>query len=287
MSAIARYLAKNQIAGTELRDGMKFLRLAAGSDWNLTLAAWHAPEEDPHTVVRTYLSMVMAVRDHRRVCRVAVKPEALQYDFAPMRDIIDVAKQEGVGIQIDSNTPDSAAKHLAMFVRCFCKYHNVGYTLPARWGRSLSDAVVVRELGAPVRIVKGQWNDTESSDESVHNAYLALVEAFVGGDSSVGIATHDARLAGDALNRLNSTGTECELEQMLGLPWIDEAVLPSVDRRLYIPVGYPYLPYNFRFGTEHPDIFLWMLKDGFMSRKKKMRSVERHLRRTTEKQLKN
>lgn len=128
-----------------------------------------------------------------------------------------------------------------------------------------------------VRLVKGQWNDPDDLHEHhVRSRFLRLAEMFKGTNSTVLIATHDKPLARAALNSLAEAGTACELEQMFGLPWATHINTERgpVTRRMYIPYGTAYLPYNFAFVGERLEILYWILRDCIARTEKKYELLE-------------
>ena len=120
-------------------------------------------------------------------------------------------------------------------------------------------------MGLRVRVVKGQWADSTSDDADPVKGFLNIIDRL-GAERAphVAVATHDANLAREALSRLRTTGTPCELELLYGLPiqpLLKVARALKVPTRLYVPYGQTGLPYRLRHAVTSPHILGWFLRD--------------------------
>jgi proline dehydrogenase len=105
----------------------------------------------------------------------------------------------------------------------------------------------------PVRVVKGEWVDSDASDLDPSRGFLAVIDALAGRARHVSVATHDLVLAREALSRLTVSRTPCVLELLFGLPLPGPMALArefEVPVRLYVPYGQPGLPYAFSLGGD-------------------------------------
>jgi proline dehydrogenase len=140
----------------------------------------------------------------------------------------------------------------------------ISYTLPGRWLRSISDAQWLNNYQLPVRVVKGQWPDTNQSERDLREGYLAVIDALAGKARHVDVASHDVTLVREAMRRLQSAGTSCHIELLYGLPMRESLALAEELRspvRIYIPYGKAYLPYALSKMKNNPRIAWWMLRD--------------------------
>ncbi len=94
---------------------------------------------------------------------------------------------------------------------------------------------------------------------------MAVVERLAGRHTAVGVATHDAMLASDALTLLAASGTPCELEVLYGRPMrsvLRVARQLEVPVRVYVPFGHAYLDYAAEYARKHPlRVVGWLVRD--------------------------
>jgi proline dehydrogenase len=119
-----------------------------------------------------------------------------------------------------------------------------------------------------VRVVKGQWEDSRQPLEP-RRGFMSVIERLAGRAAHVAVATHEARLAHEALTRLAASGTPAELELLYGLPL--GAVMNVANRlrvpvRLYVPYGHAWLPYALANARRNPRVLLWLLEDAMRGR---------------------
>lgn len=270
-----KFLARSHTTGPTLSSAIDVCRRASLHGWKITLCLWERPFDTPALVAFQYGRALNALAELNADCRLSVKLTALHYSSTLWSDVVWHAKALDIPLHLDAQHPESAPHVLELLEYGVQRYRNIGYTLPARWQRSIVDAKKILDLQIPVRIVKGQWNTPSDSRTSVHRRYLDLVEIFAGSQNRVSIATHDAALAGEAVKRLAESGTPYEIEQMAGLPWLrsHSMGIEHVERRLYVPYGYPSMPYNIAFIFERPKIFSWILRDSFLTMSEKTRKL--------------
>src|SRR5207247_3807890 len=118
-----------------------------------------------------------------------------------------------------------------------------GTTLPGRWKRSAADALWAAESGLTVRVVKGQWADPSNPAQDLRAGFLEVIDQLAGRAPHVAVATHDVPLAAEAIARLRSAGTSCEMELLHGLPMKASLRLArklAVNLRVYVPYGKAY-----------------------------------------------
>ena len=195
----------------------------------------------------------------------AIKAPPLGFDAAHFRKLATLAQGKGMSLIFDAHGPADADATLAAVEDLLPAFPATGCALPARWARSFSDVARLRDSSARIRVVKGEWPDTDGHGPANMDAdYLKLVAALAGRKAPVGIATHKPALAEQALALLNAAGTPCELEQLRGLPrrrTVAVARRLGVPVRLYIPFGPGWTPYAIGAALGRPHIISWMLRD--------------------------
>jgi CelD/BcsL family acetyltransferase involved in cellulose biosynthesis len=185
----------------------------------------------------------------------ALKAPALGFDETLVREIAG----GGVPFTFDSLTEPQAERTLTL-----AESFSAGAALPARWQRSLADAVRLRDGPCRIRLVKGEWADPQGDVADIGQAYLDLAKALAGRAAPVGVATHDPALAEAALRILLDAGTPCELEQLRGLPRRRSMAIArklGVPVRLYFPFGPGWWPYVVDKALARPYLPAWWLKD--------------------------
>lgn len=260
---IRSQLRSRYIAGPELSDAIAISRRLAQKGWSSTICPWEGLDDPPAWVAQNYERALHAIKAAELDCYLSIKVPAMNYDLGRMKHLMSTAQDFGIRLHFDSLSPDTAERSLKLFEQCLTTYDNLGFTLPARWRRSLDDARHLREFSVPLRVVKGQWGDPHHHELDPRVQFLKIMELLAGRTAPVAVATHDSKLAQRAIQRLQADGTPCELEQLFGLPLhtIRAGQELGVNIRVYVPYGYAWLPYSLNQVRKRPIILLWMARD--------------------------
>ncbi len=210
-----------------------------------TFGYFHADDESPDAVLAANLALLEALGESTPGSRLSIKAPALGFDPGRVRAIAERAGALGIGLTFDSHGPAAAERTFALVEGLLADFPGTGCVLPARWRRSREDARRLRDSTARIRLVKGEWADSEGDLADPRAAYLALVEELAGRSAQVGIASHDVELVEQALARL-APDTPCELEQLRNLPQHRTVALArghEIAVRIYIPFGPGWWPY--------------------------------------------
>jgi proline dehydrogenase len=194
----------------------------------------------------------------------SVKAPALGYDAALLSKIIEIASRHDVLTHFDSHEHHTADPTFDCIQRAALNGGKIGVTIPARWPRSLNDALEAAKQGLRIRIVKGEWADPRHPNIDVREAFLKLVDCLAGKTAQVAIATHDPKLAEASILCLRAKGTSCELELLNGLPrhaMLSLAAQYNIPVRFYIPFGIAWRSYAISKVRENPNIIWWVIKD--------------------------
>lgn len=213
---------------------------------------FHANGAAPREIAGVYRRLAAGLDGNALV---ALKAPALGFDEALVREIAAA----GAPLVFDSLAEHQADRTLAL-----AEAFEAGAALPARWRRSPADAARLRDGPCRIRLVKGEWADPVADAPDIAAAYLDLARALAGRRATVGVATHDPRLAEAALRLLIDAGTPCELEQLRGLPRRRTMALAGklgVPVRLYYPFGPGWWPYAADKALARPYLPAWWLKD--------------------------
>ncbi|MBI4535176.1 MAG: hypothetical protein HY708_02785 [Ignavibacteriae bacterium] len=272
---VVRRMAESHLAGSDVSDAVRIANQAAQRGWSSTIGPWGRPDDTPESTVAFYATALDAVSTLPYDCYLSIKVTGLQYDLGLLTGLIDHCMSSQVRIHFDALDPDSADPTFDLLERALKVHRNMSCTLPARWRRSLKDVDRVVELGIPVRVVKGQWVDPQSPVPDVRASFLEVIRTLSGRARHVAVATHDRPLAEEALRCLLSSGTPCEMEQLSSLPQNCARLAESlhIPMRIYIPYGYPSLPYDLSFKRTRAQIVGWGMRDFLAGKHRPLPSV--------------
>jgi proline dehydrogenase len=247
--------------------------LFSGRGWSCAIGPWVSPDNTPRDNYSIYAGAIDAIIAGGVNGYLSIKVSTIGYDDAMLSGLLSRAVTGGVRVHCDSIGPESADATMKMVEKAAATHRNLGSTIPAGWRRSAQDALRLSEWGVAIRIVKGQWSDPGGPVKDVRSSFVDLARLLAGRGSRVGIATHDRRVARQALPLLVAAGTPCDMEQISGLPQNCESIARSlgVPFRVYIPYGYPYLPYNIWQVRARPAVAFWALRDFISGRHRPVR----------------
>lgn len=211
---------------------MRRARALRGQGMGASFGHFHRADDTPDMVLAAMLALADGLRGSG--AGLAVKAPALGFDVARIGRVA----QAGLPLMFDSHAPGQAdaTLELAMGIT------GAGCAIPARWRRSMGDALRLRDAPMPLRIVKGEWADPAGDMPEL--AFLDLIRVLAGRRAPVVVASHDPALVAAALDLL--ADTPCMLEQLRGLPrrrTMAAARARGVAVRLYMPTGPGWWPY--------------------------------------------
>ena len=255
--------AASYVAGAELSDAIDFARAVERDGMSSTIAYWNSLGEDPAHVYRAYHSAIDGVADAATRTYISIKAPALSMSGELTESLARHCRDRGVGLHFDSLAVEYQTGTWDLIERLLPLGATIGCTLPGRFAQSLDGAEWAVTHRLRVRVVKGQWEDPGQPIEP-RAGFLAVIDRLAGRAAHVAVATHEPRLAEEALTRLAARGTPSELELLLGLP-VDGARAVArrlnVPVRIYVPYGYAWLPYAFSAALKNVSVLRWMLKD--------------------------
>lgn len=262
--SLAKRAARTYVAGPGLADALQVCRRLDRRGVAGTIGFWNGDGDRPRAVADAYLAGSIAVSVERLKCALAVKAPALGFDSDLLAAVLEQCRRNGVRVHFDSLEPEAADRTCAVIEQALPHGPGLGCTIPGRWRRSLRDVEWAIEMGLHVRVVKGQWADPDDPAVDPGSGFLAVVERLAGRACSVSVATHDPALARDALRRLRSARTPCELELLWRLPAQPVVRVASEARvpvRVYVPYGSAWLPYRLSQASRNPRVLWWFVRD--------------------------
>ena len=260
---MGRRLAASHLAGPAVGDAIRLAELFSGRGWSCAIGPWVSPDSTPRDNFSIYCLAIDAIVARGLDGYLSIKLSTIGYDEGMFGELLARGRGARVRIHCDSIGPESADPTMAMVGKAAAAHTNVGSTLPAGWRRSPTDALRLAEWGVAARIVKGQWSDPGGRVNDIRSCYVGLARTLAGKGIRVGIATHDRRVARESISLLVAAGTPCDMEQLSGLPQNCASIARSlgVPFRVYIPYGYPYLPYDIWQVRARPAVAIWALRD--------------------------
>ncbi len=247
VTPVVSHLAKDYLGGETVDDAICVARRLAIQNVSSTLGFWDTADYTQRHVTDIYGTAVKRLSGSGLDSYVSIKPPALRFDSGAAVELAAIAQSLGVRLHCDSHGPEVVELSHAM-LQAMCDRVGpgcLGTTIPGRWSRSLSDADWAVERGFAVRVVKGQWPDPDNPRADMRAGFLNVIEQLAGRARHVAVATHDMTLAAEAIERLRTTSTSCELEQIFGLNSSQSlrwASTNGIGLRIYIPFGRGYIP---------------------------------------------
>lgn len=258
---------RNYIAGPEIEDAQRVCAVLVDRGYWVTQGYWDGANDTPQIIQRNCAASIEKLGRFPGNNYVSVKLPALDYDENLFGTLLDQSDRQGIPLHFDSLAPGHAS-NIFSFIRRIAlpSTREIGCTLPGRWLRSINDADMAAEIGAKVRVIKGQWDDPEAPHRDPQAGFLQVIDRLAGRASCVRVASHDVSLAREALTRLRNAGTCCELELLYGLPaapLISMAEDLQVPVRFYVAFGTAYLPYALSNLRTNPKMLMPLVKEAF------------------------
>ncbi len=266
LNRVGRYIAPSYIAGEYVIDGLRVCRQYHRQGWSSTICPWDDEREPYSVITQRYIEALRAIQSEAFDSYLSIKAPSFGYELDHLLAIVGTAKLDDTRIHFDSMYPSSAQQTFDLLREAAKTYSNLGCTLPARWGRSLSDVTYAIEAQCSVRVVKGQWDDSSQQNVDIKSNFVEIVRALAGRVPKVSIASHDPELVEICLDILIAANTPCELELLFGLPMGVSRIAErkGVATRVYVPFGTAYLPYALNDLQKRPRILVWIIKDVFV-----------------------
>ncbi|MDI1450895.1 hypothetical protein [Polyangium sp. 6x1] len=261
---IAKRAGRAYVAGPRITDALLLSRKLWEAGMGVVVCFWNGEKTSPRIVANRSLATLEAFAEAEGDHYLAIKAPALGFSRDLVGEIVARAALSSARVHFDAQRPEAVEKTRALAESAMGGGTPIGFTLPGRFARSVRDAAWAARRNVPVRVVKGQMADPAAPDLDPRAGFLAVVDALAGKARHVGVASHDAPLVRQALQKLVSNGTPCEVELLLGWPFgpaLREARAFGVPVRVYVPFGEPRLPYHFTEARHNPRVFAWLARD--------------------------
>jgi len=171
------------------------------------------------------------------------------------------ARQIGSRVEIDMEASEYVDRTLAIVEELHKRYGCVRSVLQAYLFRTAADTRRMNQLGIPIRLCKGAYNEPPSlafpEKERVDESYLTLARLLLDDGAYPAMATHDPAMIAGVLShaaRIGRKPADFEFQMLYGVRRDLQKML--VDKgfrlRLYVPYGDAWYPYFMRRLAERP-----------------------------------
>jgi proline dehydrogenase len=277
LDSLRRRRAAAYHAGATLDDALVACRRLAEDHIPVAVGYSAAPEEGARAAADVHLAAFGALDAEGIDGYVSVKLSELAFDASVLAELDAAAARTQRRLHIDALAPETVGDTWRLLER-IPRAGALGMSFPGRWRRSADDATRAAELGCAVRIVKGQWAHGAGGDVDPSEGFLRIVDRLCGHRGGVAVGTHDVALLTEAVRRLTTSGTPCEVELLYGLPFRAPAVAArrlGVVARLYVPYGDVGATYGVRDVVRRPYTAWWLVQDLLLGKDKTWQSIRR------------
>jgi proline dehydrogenase len=210
---------------------------------------------------------------------VSIKLTQLGLAFDPdlaaenLERIVGRAAQAGRFVRIDMESSEYVQPTLDLFEALWQRHKNLGVVIQSYLHRSDRDIARLIELGAPVRLVKGAYDEPPeiayAQKSDTDESFIRLMEQLFSARALASgvfpaIATHDTTLiewAKAHTRRRNICPESFEFQMLYGIrPGLQRQLATEGYRvRVYVPYGEQWYPYFMRRLAERPANVLFLL----------------------------
>jgi proline dehydrogenase len=268
---VFRRVAGRFVAGDELDDALRSARALNEDGLLVTLDHLGESVEDRPTAraaTEAYLESLDAVEASRADATISLKLTQLGLDIdvefcaENLRRILARAEELDNFVRIDMERSDHTASTLDLFRRMWPRFRGrVGVVIQAYLRRSERDVEELVELGAPVRLCKGAYDEPPElayqDPERVDENFVRLVRMLLEGGAPTAVASHDGRMIEATMEHMERIGLDrgdVEFQMLYGVrrDLQREIAAEGHPMRIYVPYGSEWYPYLMRRMAERP-----------------------------------
>lgn len=269
-SSTAHALTSRFIAGLNLEDGLALAKTLG--DQGIQTALDHLGE-NVGTVQEAKASGAAAVRALSGLAQlsiggtVAIKLTQLGLDLsmeeclANLEPLVMLAKQAGTRVEVDMESTAYTDQTLQIVEAMHLKHGSIRAVIQAYLYRSEADVYRLNQLGIPVRLCKGAYNEPAdlaiAKKPDVDKAFLRLMRVMLKDGKFPAIATHDPAILQQAtafVKEIDLSPSDFEFEMLYGVRRDLQRQIrqQGFNLRLYVPYGEAWYPYFMRRLAERP-----------------------------------
>ncbi len=258
--------AKRYITGDTLEAAVR-VREGIAHPIETTLGFWDGEGDAPREVAQQYLSALETMRGRKQDAYLSIKLPSLGFSKELLHEVAAKAAEVEARLHFDALGPESVDATQSAIEDLQQRFPEltIGFTLAARWKRSVTDADWAVKQKVAVRVVKGQFSDP-AGDCEPRRGFLNVVARLSGRARHVDVATHDEALAREAELILEASRTSYDREVLFGLGRPERLARTTVAPvRVYLPYGAAYLPYAVAKLRQNPGIAVRLVVDSAKS----------------------
>jgi proline dehydrogenase len=222
-----------------------------------------------------YAESLIEINAHDAEATISLKLTQLGLDidtdfcYENLLGIVRQANELGNFVRIDMEDSEHTQTTLDVFYRVFEQHRNVGIVIQSYLYRSEADIARLVELGAPVRLCKGAYNEPSAvafqEKSEVDANYVHLMKMLLDGGTPTAIATHDENMIDATLEHVARNGIPddaFEIQMLYGVrrDYQRQLVDNGLSMRIYLPYGSQWYSYFMRRMAERPANLLFVMR---------------------------
>jgi proline dehydrogenase len=270
---VVKRLSQRYIAGPTLADAVAVVRVLNQQGKMATidvLGEEISRQEEAKALLQEYEEVFETIEREGLDSNISVKLTGLglelDYDFCRENtfELVREAATRNNFVRIDMEDSSTTSRTLDLYRELRQEgLDNVGVVLQAYMKRTLADAAALADLRPNVRVCKGIYVELPviayQDYETVRVSFIEALDALLGADAYVAVATHDDWVIGEALAQIEERSLQAdqyEFQMLLGVkPELgDELVREGHRLRIYVPYGRRWYEYSLRRLQENPKI---------------------------------
>lgn len=278
-SSLTQKMTSRFIAGLRLEDGLAHAKALAGQ--GIETALDHLGE-NVATVAEAKSAGAAALGTLSGLARlgidgtVAIKLTQLGLDMSidecigNLDPLAALAKQAGTRVEVDMESTAYTERTLQIVETMHQRHGSVRAVIQAYLYRSEADIKRLNQLGIPVRLCKGAYNEPAdlaiADKREVDRAFVRLMQILLKDGKFPAIATHDPAILQQAITfakEINLSLSKFEFEMLYGVRRdLQQQILKQgFNLRLYVPYGEAWYPYFMRRLAERPANVWFLLRN--------------------------
>ncbi|GCE25842.1 proline dehydrogenase [Dictyobacter alpinus] len=278
---ITRTASRRFVAGEVLEDAVRATRTLneRGIQVALDLLGENvALKEEAAEATKAYMNAIELIGKTQMDANVSIKLTALGLDISPdiceqnLLTILECGRQCNVFVCIDMEGSDYTEHTVAMTMRAYEQYKQVGTVIQSYLYRSHADVNKLVDQGVRIRLVKGAYKEPQSvayqEKSDVDQNYVQLMKILLARGNFPAIASHDESIIDEACKFVRDHGiskTSFEFQMLYGIrrDLQEKLVKQGYNVRVYVPYGSHWYPYLMRRMAERPANLMFVVANSW------------------------